>query len=138
MVRCERTLLKICAQTIWSMYLIYQNLAALVQNKLIVANSLEIIPVMALLDTGFTGWVAINNQDAESLGWTKEIDPQEMETAKGKEFFSLYQGNVLVDEEQFTVTVLGGDELENILLGVLWLKTKRLVVDFPAEILTLG
>ena len=28
----------------------------------------EIILVMALLDTGFTGWLAIDSQDADSLG----------------------------------------------------------------------
>jgi hypothetical protein len=32
----------------------------------------DIIPVQALLDTGFTGWLAIENQDAFSLGWLKE------------------------------------------------------------------
>ncbi len=29
----------------------------------------EIFTVMALLDTGFTGWLAIDSQDADSLGW---------------------------------------------------------------------
>ncbi|MGK7946836.1 MAG: hypothetical protein AB4058_20440 [Microcystaceae cyanobacterium] len=48
------------------------------------------------------------------------------------------EGTVLIEEERFTVEVLGGNELENILLGVWWLQTKRLVVDFPMGLLTLG
>jgi len=33
----------------------------------LIATDGDIIPVNALLDTGFTGWLAIDNQDAESL-----------------------------------------------------------------------
>ncbi len=36
------------------------------------------------------------------------------------------------------ISALGGDELQDILLGVRWLQTKRLVADFPAGVLTLG
>ena len=98
----------------------------------------DIIPVMALLDTGFTGWLAIDNQDAESLGWISTKEPQDMQTAMGEARFSLYEGKVVIDEEEFTVEVLGGNELANILLGVLWLRTKRLVVYFSMGVLTLG
>lgn len=98
----------------------------------------EAIPVNVLLDTGFTGWLAIDNQDAESLGWLI-IDQQErMQTARGEALFNLYEGTVLLDGEEFAIPVLGGDELEDILLGVRWLQTKRLVADFPAGLLTLG
>jgi predicted aspartyl protease len=45
---------------------------------------------------------------------------------------------VVIEGEKFTVEVLGGNELVNVLLGVLWLRTKRLVVDFPTGVLTLG
>ena len=98
----------------------------------------EIIPVMALLDTGFTGWLAIDSQDADSLGWVRDNEPQDMQTARGEAQFNLYEGKVFIEEEEFTIEVLGGNELVNILLGVFWLKTKRLVVDFPKGILTLG
>lgn len=98
----------------------------------------EIIPVMALLDTGFTGWVAMDSQDAESLGWRNYQSDREMQTARGDARFNLYEGLVVIEGEEFRVDVLGGNELENILLGVLWLQTKRLVVDFPRGILTLG
>jgi len=38
----------------------------------LVAADGDIIPVQALLDTGFSGWLAIDNQDALSLGWLQE------------------------------------------------------------------
>jgi predicted aspartyl protease len=98
----------------------------------------EPIPVNVLLDTGFTGWLAIDNQDAESLGWLLDSNPSRMQTAQGEAEFNLYEGTVLLDGQEFTIPVLGGDELEDILLGVPWLQTRRLVADFPAGVLTLG
>jgi predicted aspartyl protease len=91
-----------------------------------------------LLDTGFTGWLAIDNQDAESLGWLLESEQQICRRHEGEARFNLYQGTVLLDGQEFTIPVLGGDELEDILLGVPWLQTRRLVADFPAGVLTLG
>jgi len=41
-----------------------------------------------------------------------------MQTAWGEALFNLYQGNVLIDGEEFTIEVLGGDELPEILLGI--------------------
>jgi predicted aspartyl protease len=105
----------------------------------LIATDGDIIPANALLDTGFTGWLAIDNQDALSLGWTLKINEQrDMQTAWGEARFNLYEGTVLLDGEEFTIEVLGGDELQDILLGVRWLETKRLVADFPAGMLTLG
>jgi predicted aspartyl protease len=86
----------------------------------------EVIPVNVLLDTGFTGWLAIDS------------NPSRMQIAQGEAEFNLYEGTVLLDGQEFTIPVLGGDELEDILLGVRWLQTKRLVADFPARVLTLG
>jgi predicted aspartyl protease len=65
-------------------------------------------------------------------------EPQDMQTAQGEARFNLYEGTVVIEGEEFTVEVLGGNELVNVLLGVLWLRTKRLVVDFPRGVLTLG
>lgn len=79
----------------------------------------EIIPVMALLDTGFTGWLAVDSQDADSLGWVSNNQPQDMQTAQGEARFNLYEGKVVIEGEEFTVDVLGGNELVNVLLGVL-------------------
>jgi predicted aspartyl protease len=61
-----------------------------------------------------------------------------MQTAQGEARFNLYEGTVVIEGEEFTVEVLGGNELVNVLLGVLWLRTKRLVVDFTRGVLTLG
>jgi predicted aspartyl protease len=104
----------------------------------LIAADGDIIPVKALLDTGFSGWLAIDNQDANSLGWLRENQREDMQTARGEARFNLYQGNVLLDAEEFAIPILGGNELQEILLGVRWLETKRLVADFPARLLTLG
>jgi len=105
---------------------------------LITADS-DIISIDVLLDTGFVGWLALNNQDISSLGWTRKNDEQRnMQTAWGETQFDLYEGTVLLDEQQFIIEVLGGDELESILLGVNWLQLKRLVADFSTGVLTLG
>lgn len=74
---------------------------------MIAANG-DIIPVQALLDTGFTGALAIDNQDALSLGWLRESQREDMRTARGEAQFNLYQGTVLLDEEEFIISVLGG------------------------------
>ncbi|MBA3922230.1 MAG: aspartyl protease [Nostocaceae cyanobacterium] len=97
----------------------------------------DVIPVQAILDTGFTGWLAIDKQDALSLGWRVESTNRDMQTAQGEVEFKLYEGNVLLDEQQFTIEVLGGEELDSILLGVNWLQIKRLVA-VPTGVLTLG
>ncbi|MBN3873043.1 MULTISPECIES: aspartyl protease [unclassified Nostoc] len=104
----------------------------------LIAADGDIIPVQALLDTGFTGTLAIDNQDALSLGWLRESQREDMRTARGEAQFNLYQGAIFLDGEEFTIEVLGGDELQDILLGVRWLQTKRLVADFSAKVLTLG
>lgn len=104
----------------------------------LISSDGEIIPVMAMLDTGFTGWLAIDSQDADSLGWRNYDSARDMQTAQGEARFDLYEGKVVIEGEEFTVEVLGGNELVNVLLGVLWLQTKRLLVDLPRGVLTLG
>ena len=110
----------------------------LFEIELIAANG-DTFPVEALLDTGFTsGWLAINIQDIEVFEWSLLEPRRAMQTAKGEEFFDIYAGKVLLDGQEFTIPVIAGDELEENLLGLQWLKTMRLVVDFPAGVLTLG
>lgn len=116
----------------------FSNKGELIFEISLIATNGEAIPVTALLDTGFTGWLAIDNQDADSLGWFLEDERRRMKTARGEVQFNLYEGTVLLDGQEFTVEVLGGDELEDILLGVPWLQTRRLLADFPAGVLTLG
>ncbi|MGK7925860.1 MAG: aspartyl protease [Spirulina sp.] len=99
----------------------------------------DLFPAMALLDTGFTGWVALDNQDIESLGWQlADNATRDMQTAAGESEFFLYRGNLQIDGEEFTIEALGGDNLNNVLLGLQWLRTRKLIVDYPQRILTLG
>ena len=110
----------------------------LFEIELIAVNG-NTFPVEALLDTGFTsGWLAINIQDIEVFEWSLLERKRAMQTAKGEEFFDIYAGKVMLDGQEFIIPVIAGDELEENLLGLQWLKTMRLVVDFPAGVLTLG
>jgi len=104
----------------------------------VVAADGEAFPIEALLDTGFTtGWLAMDIQDIQSLGWSLLRERQAMQTARGQEFFSLYAGTVKIDRQEFTIPVVATTNIPENLLGLQWLITRRLVVDFPAELLTL-
>ncbi|MBD1927736.1 aspartyl protease [Trichocoleus sp. FACHB-90] len=106
--------------------------------ELIAADG-EPIQVEALLDTGFTsGWLAINTQDIDALGWSLLEPRQAMQTAQGEKFFDFYTGKVRLDGEEFTIPVVSGEELPEMLIGLQWLKTRRMVVDFPLGVLNLG
>ena len=105
----------------------------------LIATDGEGFQVDALLDTGFTsGWLAINLQDVEALAWPILEARRIMETARGEQFFDLYAGTVIFDGQEFTIPVHVGDELPEILMGLQWLQTMRLEVDFPSQLLTLG
>jgi predicted aspartyl protease len=103
---------------------------------LIAADS-SLITVNALLDTGFTDWLAINIQDAESLGWSF-IEQREMQTARGEVIFNRYEGTIMFDGQEVIIPILGGEEISEILLNLPWLETRQLVVDRKAGLLTLG
>lgn len=106
--------------------------------ELIAANG-ERFPVEALLDTGFTtGWLAINSQDIEALNWPLIQRRHAMKTARGEEFFRLYEGKLLLDGQEFIIEVVAGPEIPENILGLQWLRTHRLLVDFPSGLLTLG
>ncbi|NJM59390.1 MAG: aspartyl protease [Oscillatoriales cyanobacterium RU_3_3] len=104
----------------------------------LVTASGELFLVEALLDTGFTGWVAVNSQDLESLSWEMIDEKLSLTTARGEGLFNVYAGIVQIDDREFNIPVVAGDEIPEILIGMEWLKTKRLVVDLAAGILTLG
>ncbi len=104
--------------------------------ELIASDGLK-LPVDALFDTGFSGWLAINNQDLDGFGWTY-IKQQPMFTARGEAEFELYLGKVIFDSQEYNIPVHVGEGLTEVLLGRQWLKNKRLVVDIPSNILTLG
>lgn len=102
---------------------------------LIAADGLE-IPVDALLDTGFSDWLAIDKQDIEELGWDY-VGERNMLLAKGETTFDIYIGKVRIDKQEFDIPVYAGDGVTEILLGRQWLKTRRLVVDMFSGMLTL-
>lgn len=104
--------------------------------ELIAANG-EIFSYNALLDTGCTDWLAINEQDLQGLGWSF-LRKQTKQTAKGEFEFDIYAGKVRFDDQEIELQVVAGEAFTEILLGVPWLRTRRLVVDFPLGLLTLG
>ncbi|NES85266.1 MAG: aspartyl protease [Moorea sp. SIO2B7] len=105
----------------------------------LIAADGESFPVEVLLDTGFTtGWLAMDSQDIDSLGWSLIRRRWTMKTVRGEELFDIYAGIVIVDGERFTIPVVGGIGIPENLMGLQWLKTRRLVVDFPSDLLTLG
>ncbi|MEG3846478.1 aspartyl protease [Microcoleus sp. herbarium19] len=103
--------------------------------ELIADNGLE-LPVDALLDTGFSGWLAMDIQDLEGLDWIY-IRRQKMITAKGEFYFDLYAGKIKIDNQEFDIPVHLGDGVPEVLIGRQWLKNRRLVVDMAAGVLTL-
>ncbi len=106
------------------------------QIDLIAADG-SMVTVDALLDTGSTDWLAIDIQDAESLGWSY-IREQRRRTARGIAKFNLYLGNVGFDGQDLTIPVLGGKAITEVLIGLPWLENRRLIVDRKAGLLTLG
>ena len=103
--------------------------------ELIADNGLE-LPVDALLDTGFSGWLAMDTQDLDGLDWTY-VKQEKMQTAKEEFNFDLYVGKVRVEGQKFDIPVHIGAGVPEILIGRQWLKNRRLVVDISAGILTL-
>jgi predicted aspartyl protease len=103
----------------------------------LIAADGSIVTVDALLDTGFTDWLAMNIQDIESLGWSF-IEPDRRQTARGEAEFNLYQGVVVFDSQEVIIAVVGGEEITDVLIGLPWLETRRLVVDRKGALLTLG
>jgi predicted aspartyl protease len=102
----------------------------------LIASDGDLIPVSALLDTGFTGWIAMNIQDINSLGWSI-INKDDLLTARGWTTFNIYQGKVIFDEEELTISAVGGTKITEVLIGLQWLETHRLVVDKKVNLLTL-
>ncbi len=104
--------------------------------ELITDDGVE-FPVEAMLDTGFSGWLAIDIQDIEGLDWFY-IRKEAMQMAqRGDTEFDLYLGKVRLDEGEFDIPVHVGDGIPEILIGRQWLKTRRLIVNMAVGILTI-
>ncbi|MFM6038434.1 MAG: aspartyl protease [Sphaerospermopsis kisseleviana] len=104
--------------------------------ELVTNDSLN-LPIDALFDTGFAGFMAINTQDLDGLEWVYSGEEM-LRTAKGESKFQIYLGQVILDGKQYQIPVNVGKGINEVLLGSEWLKLLRLVVDFPEGILTLG
>jgi len=96
----------------------------------------SIVTVDAMLDTGFTDWLAMNIQDIESLGWSF-LEKSEKQTANGAVNFDLYAGTVFFDDQKFAIKVIGSHKLTHTLMGLQWLQHRRLIVDRKMNLLTL-
>jgi clan AA aspartic protease len=103
----------------------------------LITDTGEVITVTALLDTGFTDWLALNAQDVLGLGW-RELERREMATALGEGEFLVYEGRVVFDALESIVPVLVGDGITEILIGLKWLEKRRLIADRPKNSLILA
>lgn len=103
----------------------------------LVTNDGLILPVDALFDSGFTGFIAMNKQDLDSLDWDY-LGKEPLQTAKGEIDFQKYSGKVILDNQDYDIPIYTGDELTEVLLGSRWLEFLPLVVNFQAGVLTLG
>ncbi|MEH2457462.1 aspartyl protease [Nostoc sp.] len=83
--------------------------------ELMVGNGLK-MQVEALFDTGFSWWLAINNQDLEALDWIY-VEQQTMLTAQGDAEFDIYLGKVRINREDFHIPVYMAQGLTEVLLG---------------------
>lgn len=97
----------------------------------------ESLAVDALLDTGSTEWLVLSNQDIEILGWSK-IGRKTVKTVTGEITLDVYAGLVIFDGLELNVPVVASVTLDDYLIGIPWLRSKRLVVDRPGGVLTLG
>ncbi len=105
----------------------------------LIATDEERYPIDVLLDTGFiTGYLALDSQDVQGLGWSMIEGERAMQMARGEEFFDVYEGRVVLDEREYIIPVIAGAGIPEPLLGLQWLKMLPLAVNFTAGVLTLG
>lgn len=105
--------------------------------ELIAGDGLE-IATEAMLDTGFSGWLAIDNQDIVGFDWVY-VRREAMRMAQGGDStFNLYIGKVRIDGQEFDIPVHTGDGVPEILIGRKWLRNRQLLVDIESGVLTLG
>ncbi len=117
----------------------FGNIGELIFEIDLIAADGERLSIDVLLDTGFTtGWLALDNQDVESLEWSKIESERAMQMARGEEFFDIYEGRVVVDGQEYIIPVLAASGIPESILGLQWLKILPLAVNFTTGVLTLG
>jgi predicted aspartyl protease len=105
--------------------------------QLVAAERVE-FSIEAILDTGFTnGWLAINIQDLDALGWSLIAAQVEMATARGSAQFDIYEGVIIIDKHEVTIPVHVGADIPDTIIGSLWLDLMELIVNKSKGILTL-
>jgi predicted aspartyl protease len=62
----------------------------------------------------------------------------QLRTAQGESKFSIYQGKIILDDQEYEIPVCANNKLTETLLGSEWLKILPLSVNYQAGILTLG
>lgn len=95
------------------------------------------LQVDAMFDTGFSYWLALNNQDAIALNWVR-LERQTLLTARGNFDFDIYAGKVILYGQEYDIPVHVGKGLTEVLIGRQWLQSKELIVNMSKRILTLG
>ncbi|KYC35213.1 aspartyl protease [Scytonema hofmannii PCC 7110] len=110
--------------------------ALFIEIALIDSQGLE-LQIEVLFDTGFSYWLAMDKQDIDGFGWVY-VDRQTMQTARGNFKFDIYAGKIKIDGQEYDIPVHVGKGLSEVLLGRQWLTTRRLLVDMPNRLLTLG
>ncbi|HBL14120.1 MAG TPA: aspartyl protease [Cyanobacteria bacterium UBA11162] len=117
----------------------FGNIGELIFEIDLIAADGERLSIDVLLDTGFTtGWLALDNQDVESLEWSKIESERAMQMARGEEFFDIYEGRVVVDGQEYIIPVLAASGIPESILGLQGLKILPLAVNFTTGVLTLG
>jgi clan AA aspartic protease len=103
----------------------------------LIGNDGVMIPVEVFLDTGFTEFLAMGRQDAESLDWPF-LRQNKLRTAQGEAFFDIYSGKVAIDGQEYEIPVFAGDGMQEILLGSRWLKHFVLLANYQQGLVTLS
>lgn len=80
--------------------------------ELVASDGLE-LPVSAMFDTGFTYWLAIDNQDLDALNWAF-LRQQTMQTARGDFDFDIYAGKIKLGSQEYDIPVHVGEGLSEV------------------------
>lgn len=103
----------------------------------LIPNDTLKLSTSVILDTGFSDWLAMDEQDLDGFDW-QYLGERKMQLARGESKFDVYAGKIQIDGQEFDIPVYAGKGVAETLLGRQWLKSRKLVVDMAAGVLTLG